>query len=281
MVIVFQEADKIYDRFLLARLHVESLASAAALSIRHVRIKLQTLPSTLTSTYDEAMHRIESQEQDHQAVAFKTLAWLTYAFRSLSVGELQHALAIELGHVELDEDSIMDGQSITALCAGLVFIDPGTNVVNLVHYTLKNYLEGIRSVRFPNFHAEITIRCATYLALKNLQNVNIWQIVSQYPLACYAAQYLGEHVRQNPEDALEQSVLEVICQLLSHPEKRKPLLSLLDGLDLIKSGYYAPKGKPDNSGDDTVTFSGGKGDGGIFTVGNDSILSSNTTIIGE
>ena len=228
-------------RFLLARLHVESLASAAALSIKHVRKKLQTLPTTLVGTYDEAMQRIEIQEPDHRALALKTLAWVSYAFRSLSLGELQHALAIEPGQTDLDEELLMDSQSITALCAGLVIVDQATNAVNLVHYTTKNYFENIRAARFPGFHATITMSCTTYLALSVLKDASVWTIVRCYPLACYAAQYMGDHARQNPEEALEPSILEVICRLLSHPDKRKPLLSLLDGLDLIKSGFYASK----------------------------------------
>src|SRR5947207_15744823 len=109
-------------RFLLARLHVESLESAAALSIRHVRKRLQNLPATLVGTYDEAMQRIENQEPDHKDIALKTLAWVSYAFRSLSLKELQHALAIEPGDTELDEELVVDGHRITALCAGLVVI---------------------------------------------------------------------------------------------------------------------------------------------------------------
>ncbi|SLM37659.1 Ankyrin repeat-containing domain [Lasallia pustulata] len=215
------------NMFLLARLHVESIANAAALSISHVRQKLQTLPTTL--------------DPERRSIAMKTLAWVCYAFRSLSLGELQHALAIEPGRVELDEELLMDGSSITGLCAGLVQIDPGTNVVTLVRYTTKNYFENIRLSRFPGFHATITMSCATYLALKELKDASVWKIVQRFPLACYAAQYMGDHARQNPEEALEPSILQVICQLLSHPDKRKPLLSLLDGLDLIKAGFYSSR----------------------------------------
>jgi len=234
----------LYFRFLLARLHVESLSSAAALSIKHVRKKLGSLPTTLTATYDEALGRIEAQELDHKDIAMKTLAWVSYAFRPLSLGELQHALAIEPSSTDLDKEGIMDTTSITALCAGLVIIDPGTNTVNLVHYTAKSYFESIRSVRFPGFHATITMSCATYLALEPLKNASIWTIVRDFPLASYAAQYMGDHARLHPEDALEPSVLEVIYRLLSHPEKRKPLISLLDSLDLIRSGFYS-KNSPD------------------------------------
>ena len=227
------------NMFLLAQLHVESIASAAGLSVRHVRQKLQALPTTLTGTYDNAMQRIEDQEPDHRQIACKTLAWMSYALRSLSLGELQHALAIEPSDTVLDEELLMDGQGITALCAGLVVVDHGTNMVNLVHYSTKDYFEKNREKVFPNFHAAITISCATYLNLDALKNVPLRHIVQNYPLAYYAAQYLGDHARQTPEEALEPSVLETICQLLSHPENRGPLLSLLAGLDLIRAGFYS------------------------------------------
>lgn len=242
------------NRFLLARLHIESLASAAALSIKHVRKKLRTLPNTLVDTYDDAMRRIEAQEPDHSEIALRTLAWVSYAFRPLSLRELQHALMVEPGNSTLDEELLLDEQSITALCAGLVVVEPNNKAVNLVHYTTKKYFENIRLVRFPGFHANITMSCATYLALEELKDTKIWEIVQHYPLACYAAEYMGDHARQSPEETLEPSILRVICHLLSHPNKRKPLLSLLDGLDLIRSGFYS-SGKRETFVDDPKPIS--------------------------
>ncbi len=230
-------------RFLLARLHVESLASAAGLSVKHVRNKLRTLPTTLKGTYDEAMERIEQQEPDHRRIALKAMAWVCYTFRALSLKELQHALAVEPGDTVLDEDMVLDGQSITSLCAGLIVVDQRTNFVNLVHYSTKSYFDDIRHIQFPGFHAKITLVCATYLTLDSLKGAKIWEIVQDFPLACYAAQFMGDHARNSPEEALEPSILDMICNLLSHPDKRKPLLSLLDGLDLIQAGFYS-KGKP-------------------------------------
>ena len=132
----------------------------------------------------------------------------------------------------------MGDTSITALCAGLVIVDQVTNIVDLIHHTAKKYFEDIGGHRFSGFHATITMSCATYLAVSALKDANIWTIVRQYPLACYAAEYISHHARHNPEDALEESVLEVITRLLSHSDKRKPLLSVLHNLDLIKSEFY-------------------------------------------
>lgn len=88
------------------------------------------------STYDEAMHRIINQDAECKSIALKTLAWVNYAFRSLSSKELQHALAIEPGGSELDNELIMDEQNITALCAGLITVDPGTDTVNFVYFSI-------------------------------------------------------------------------------------------------------------------------------------------------
>lgn len=219
---------------------MDALASAAALSIRHIRNKLHALPTTLAGTYNEAMQRVENQDSDRKAVALKSLAWVSYAFRPLSLKELQHAVAIKPEDTDLDEELIMSGQSITALCAGLLVIDSRTNVVNLVHYTTKNYFEQIRSVSFPNFHASITMSCATYLTLDVLRDASVWKILQDFPLAGYAAQYMANHARQNPEEALEPSVLETLSQLLSHPSKRKPLLALLDSLDIVRPDFGSP-----------------------------------------
>lgn len=229
----------VVSRFLLAQLHVDALESAAGLTIRHVRNKLNTLPTSLVTTYDQAMQRIEDQQLDRKEVALKILAWVSYTFRSLSLKELQHAVAIRPGDTQLDQELIMDGSHITALCAGLVILDQRTSTVNWVHYSTKNYFEQIRSVLFSNFHASITMSCATYLTLGELRDANIWKILRDYPLAGYAAQYMADHARQHPEDALESSIIETICQLLSHPAKRKPLLALLDSLDMIRSGFYS------------------------------------------
>lgn len=157
----------------------------------------------------------------------KILAWVCYALRPLTVRELQHAIAIEPEIAELDDESLIEPSNITALCAGLIVVDVGTDTVNTVHHTAKRHLESIRTHRFPGFHAVITMTCATYLSLRQLVGISLAKIIRQYPLACYAAQYMGEHARHSPEDSLEQCVLNEICQLLTHPERRRHLLALL------------------------------------------------------
>lgn len=163
---------------------------------------------------------------------------MTYAFRPLSLKELQHALAIERGD-EFEEDDVIEAQFIIDICAGLLTIDPNTRMVNLVHFTTKKYFDQHRQKYFPDYHEIITMECAVYLSLPALREATLRMIANNYPLACYAAQYMAQHARESPEVSLKPAVLEELCQLLSQPNKRKPLLALLDGLDLIKSGAYS------------------------------------------
>ena len=60
---------------------------------------LKSLPKELDKTYDHAMERIRSQDTEHACIAKQVLAWLSHAYRPLSVKELQHALAVLPGEV--------------------------------------------------------------------------------------------------------------------------------------------------------------------------------------
>src|SRR5271156_6691245 len=85
----------VYLRFLLARLHVDSLMSHTALG--HIKKALQNLPQGmkgLNETYDDAMTRIEGQEEGYRQLARKVLFWIIHAKRALSAREVQHAVAV-------------------------------------------------------------------------------------------------------------------------------------------------------------------------------------------
>jgi hypothetical protein len=117
-------------RFLLARLHMDSLVGK--LNARQVRTALENLPEGMDNTYDEAMERVERQDDSRTELAKRVLSWITYAVRPLSVKELQHALAVVPDTTNLDPDDITDEEILTSVCAGLVVIDGERNVIGLV-----------------------------------------------------------------------------------------------------------------------------------------------------
>ena len=83
------------------------------------------------------MIRIERQFTDQEELAKQVLSWITCAERPLTILELQHALAVEVGESELDEDNLPELEDMVSVCAGLVTIDEESNVIRLVHYTTQ------------------------------------------------------------------------------------------------------------------------------------------------
>jgi len=73
-------------RFLLARLHMNSLVTKG--TRKAVQEALKNLPKELDRTYQEAMQRIKSQNDDDKQLAERVLSWISFAFRPLTLSEL-------------------------------------------------------------------------------------------------------------------------------------------------------------------------------------------------
>ena len=101
-------------------------------SIREVRTALDNLPEEMDDTYDEAMERIERQDDNRKQLAGRVLSWIIYVVRPLSVKELQHALAVVPDSTNIDPEDIIDDEILTSVCSGLVVIDEERNVIELV-----------------------------------------------------------------------------------------------------------------------------------------------------
>ena len=77
---------KVKLRFLLARLHMDSLINQP--TIGHLTRALGNLPrgpSGLYKTYDQAVHRMKAQEETCQDLARQIITWIFYARRPLLV----------------------------------------------------------------------------------------------------------------------------------------------------------------------------------------------------
>jgi ankyrin repeat domain-containing protein 50 len=124
------------QRFLLARLHMNSLIGKQ--NTAAIRKALETLPSEVDKTYDEAMERIEQQASGDIELAKQIFCWITCARRSLNVNELQIALAIEHGTTSIDPETIINEDVLTSVCAGLVVIEGQQKIIRLVRKYLAS-----------------------------------------------------------------------------------------------------------------------------------------------
>ena len=101
-------------------------------TINQLRKTVNSLPSGLDDSYKRTLQRIDSQPKADISLARKAILWLTYAFRSLSIAELQHALAVSDQPVGFDEDDIAEENVIVSVCFGLIAIDKLSGIVRLV-----------------------------------------------------------------------------------------------------------------------------------------------------
>lgn len=110
------------------------------------------------------MKRIASHDPDSEKLAKQILSWIICSKRPLTTIELQHALAVEVGDAELDEENLPQIEDMVSVCAGLVTIDEESSVIRLVHYTAQEYFERTRDILFPTAEIEIATICVTYLS---------------------------------------------------------------------------------------------------------------------
>ncbi|KAJ7018196.1 hypothetical protein C8F04DRAFT_397634, partial [Mycena alexandri] len=200
--------DTVDGMFLLAQLHIDSLKTES--SVGAVQDALKTLPKGLYDSYDLAMQRIEAQRQGDQEIARSTLIWVANAKRPLKVSEITTALAIKPGARSLNEDYLLDIETILSVCAGLVIVDRESSVVRLVHYTTQEYLDSIQALLFPDAQTEITRTLLTFLAFDGYPDSS-WSVygVTAPPLVEYS-QYCLAHAAGPPEVQLRESLLEFL-----------------------------------------------------------------------
>ncbi|SLM39235.1 Ankyrin repeat-containing domain [Lasallia pustulata] len=210
-------ASKAQGMFLLPRLHIESLAEKH--DRKAVRLALERLPEKLNETYDGALRRIRSQNNEDVRLARRVLTWISFATRPLKVEEMRHAIAVmnlEPGEKHIEDDGLPDKDLLLTVCAGIVIIDTESDIIRLVHYTAQEYFEQKRMQEFPNAQAKIAKACLTYLSLDTFmdgpcpEDEAMEDRLLSNPLLHYAAQNWGFHVQGSPEKTLLADILNFL-----------------------------------------------------------------------
>ena len=260
-------ATDVIDRFLLAKCHVDSLADKT--SVKAIKAALEKLPqgsNALDIAYGEAMKRINNQSEGFRSLAELVLSWITYAKRPLTAAELQCAIAVEPGELEMDEENLSDIKDLVSVCAGLVRVDEESNIICLVHHTTQEYFERIRSIRFPDAEQKIATTCLSYLLFNKfegscLSDEEFEARLRENVLLDYAAKHWGQH----------------ICGPIEHTVKNLALTFLKNNLKVASAVQVMFA--PDNYSEDYCDYSQGAPEGmlGVHLCayfGLDSILMS-------
>ncbi|KAL8734090.1 MAG: hypothetical protein Q9181_003319 [Wetmoreana brouardii] len=170
--------------FLIAKLHMDSMADKA--SVKSVRKALGNLPVKLEGIYKETYERIGRQPEDLRQLAERTLIWVTYAYRPLSLGIIQHALAVEPGEVDFDEENVPDRDVILNACAGLV--------VDIFQDS---------AVRHKRISEKVNHDSSPFYLYGDLND---------HPLLRYASHFWGAHAKASPEALIEVQILDFLTR---------------------------------------------------------------------
>jgi hypothetical protein len=156
------------DRFLLARLHVDSLE--AETSIAGVKDALIKLPSGIVETYNLAIQRIRNQKSTEATMAICVLTCVAYAEGPLSIREMQHLLAtISLPDDKnsISEEDLPYEEVILSICSDFLV---GDWFLFPIHQTVQEFFDEHRSTALPGGDALLATACVRYLNLRNVHS---------------------------------------------------------------------------------------------------------------
>jgi ankyrin repeat protein len=205
--------------FLLAKFNMDTLDSK--LNIKQVMRALQSLPKELDGTYTDAMTRITELPASTKESVLDFLRWVVFAEQPLHERAIEHALAVEQGDDDIDEDSIIRARILANKCAGLVQFDE-SDCLRLVHYSAENYFTQHRDRWFPDGSPKLTSACLSYLQFDAFkagacsgqdEAVEFEERLEKYPFLRYAAMSWGKHLRLESTDDLEAQAIS----FLTHP----------------------------------------------------------------
>ena len=134
------------------------------------------------------------------------------------MAEIQHALAVEPGDSNLDEDNIPERELLLSVCNGLVTYEKERGFLALVHYTFQQYLEQKAKTLFPEAQAEIVRTCLTYLSFDEFeqgpchQDRDLMVRRKRWPLLRYAVCEWGQHARQGAEEICRDLIVSFLSQ---------------------------------------------------------------------
>lgn len=160
--------------------------------------------------------RIKEQHWSSRDLAVMVLTWLSYSQRPLTALELQHALAVESGHKNLDEENLVDVEELVLVCGGLVVVSAESNIFTFVHMSAREYFLDQRETQMATGQVAIASTCLTYLCFDCFANGScandeaLQQRLKENPFFAYASHFWGNHIQQVSSNEIANQALELL-----------------------------------------------------------------------
>ncbi|KAI5837755.1 hypothetical protein DFP73DRAFT_286072 [Morchella snyderi] len=157
--------------FLLAQLYIEHLCQQTTESqVRKAMEKLKATVKTgsrnaLLECYGHAIDRIREQSPSRVALAWRVLGWLVKTKLKPSIDELRAVVSVDNDMTKITEADMPETGLLVEVCAGLVTVEQSSNSVQLVHYTVEEYMESITVAEMSLAPGMILMSSTNYLRM--------------------------------------------------------------------------------------------------------------------
>ena len=171
----------------------------------------------LNDAYSTTLDRIRQQGGSRVKLGMEALMWISNSEQQLKAGELSHALAVEVGTMDLNTDNLPSIRTLASCTLGLVTVDERSSTVRLVHFTLQEYLVAHPSL-FVTPHSMMAEICLTYLNFQSVCELSptIGTIPSTMPFLHYASCYWGFHASKEIGGNVECLALQLLQRDANH-----------------------------------------------------------------
>jgi ankyrin repeat protein len=170
-----------------------------------VETKLQALESStgekimdrLRKAYDEIYQRNTEDEPRSQELARRAYKWILCSFRTLTIDELQHAVAVDK---DMTDTWVRETSGyLLDICSNFIVVDQYGNV-QFAHQSVREYLEKREMNNAQEFadveaHTQVAKTCLAFLNLSDPEVSQVTQFRGGGGFPGYAVLYWAEHCR--------------------------------------------------------------------------------------
>jgi len=206
-------------RFPLASLSIGPILQRSTIHRRREALNHMTEELKWAKIYGATIDRIWAQGWDKSRLGVEALMWISHAERPLSVEELCHALAVEIGSTYFNADNIPSISTVLSCCQGLISVDRETSTVRLINITLQKYLSSDRDV-FGSYepHSTMAEICLTYLNSAQVKAISADTSPGALdtPFLEYSSIYWGVHAKRKLSDRATSLALQLFQEYRGH-----------------------------------------------------------------
>jgi len=204
-------------RFLLVSLNIDAILGEVTVGQRRKKLQETARGDGLSDAYTATVTRLKAQKGNKSVLGLKVLMWVLYSKRPLRTEELCHALAVEIGAVDLDPKNVPMLRTLLSSCMGLVTVEAPSSTVRLVHFTLQEHLLSTPTL-FHNPHSAIAEVCLTYLNFGSVRDLpaTLPSAPPTLPLLEYASCYWWKHMKTGVTENVKILALRLLDSFDEH-----------------------------------------------------------------